>query len=184
MFPTKRRRFSVWIRSHDWWSFPAWRGLSSWRSQWVYLQVRRSRTSKAICTLDEHGLTFGFLSSSLWKMLYVFLLRHFPGHVLHHSSGILQAAARRERLLDGFLWHRPDGTVNTAGVQLTHVRYLGSYRYNPKFCSDHSGGRDRSDDCEVLRELAAASVGRGFCFGGTGPGTHTHVHVQKLDVPL
>lgn len=74
--------------------------------------------------------------------------------------------------------------VNAAGVQLTHVRYLGSHRYNPKFRSGHSGGRDRSDDCEVLRELAAASVGRGFCFGGTGPGTHTHVHVQKLGVPF
>lgn len=42
---------------------------------------------------------------------FFFPLRYFPGDVLHHSSGILQAAAGRERLPDGFFWHRPNGKL-------------------------------------------------------------------------
>lgn len=75
--------------------------------------------------------------------------------------------------------------VNCARVQLTHVRFLGSCQHNPTICSGRPGRRDREDDCEVLRELAAASVRRGFCFGGTGSGTHTctYAHTKEDKQP-
>lgn len=68
--------------------------------------------------------------------------------------------------------------VNCAGVQVAHVAFLVLRRYESTICSGRSGSRDRSDDRKVLRELAAASVCRGLCFGGTGPGTCTHVHAH------
>lgn len=67
--------------------------------------------------------------------------------------------------------------VNCGGVWLPRVRFLGSYQHN-LVCSGRSGSCDRQDDCQVLGELAAASVRRGFCFGRTGSGTHTCTYAQ------
>lgn len=75
--------------------------------------------------------------------------------------------------------------VTCARVQLTRVRSLCSYQRDPTICSGRPGTRDREDDCEVLRELAAASVRRGFCSGGAGSGTLTctYGHVYKPRQP-
>lgn len=53
--------------------------------------------------------------------------RHFPGDVLHHCSGILQAAARAEWLSDGLFWYCPNGKLY-ADFNLSDVRLYNAYQ--------------------------------------------------------
>lgn len=60
------------------------------------------------------------MALSVFKLL-LSSQRHFPGDVLHHCFGILQAAARAEWISDGLFWYCPNGKLN-ADFNISDVR--------------------------------------------------------------
>lgn len=91
------------------------------------------------------------------------LLRYFPGDVLHHRSGVLQAGSTAKRQPHGIFWHYPNGKRGTA----TEAEKNPDDITLNALPTGHSGRSHRPTDLPLLGELAAAGLRCHLLTGGT-----------------